>query len=121
MGISIGCNWRIELVSLSQVPNPTKRYRKGIRLQGPFGDTKLWVGYDICSYEGFYCENPPGNKFAIALASIDFNSFKLNAPILDGFINKLPDITLIHANTTNFIGTIASQITKLPYLYEQFQ
>jgi len=69
---------------------------------GPFGDTKSWVGYDICSYEGFYCENPPGNKFAIALASIDFNSFQLNALTLDGFINKLPDITLIHANTTNF-------------------
>ncbi|AES87182.1 DUF223 domain protein [Medicago truncatula] len=37
------------------------------RLRGSIGDTKLWVGYyDICSYEGFYCENPPGNKFAIA-------------------------------------------------------
>jgi hypothetical protein len=88
---------------------------------GPFGDTKSWVGCDICSYEGFYYENPPGNKFTIALASIDFNSFQLNAPTLDGFINKLSDITLIHANTTNFIGTITSQITKLPYLYEQFQ
>lgn len=85
---------------------------------GPLDDTKSWVGSVTCSYEGSYCENPPGNNFAIALASIDFNSFRPNAPTLDGFIDKLPHITLIHANTIDFIHTTTSQITKLPYLYE---
>ena len=34
------------------------------------------------------------------------------------FIDKLPDIVSFHANSNNFIGTITSQITKLPYIYE---
>ncbi|XP_028806887.1 uncharacterized protein At4g06744-like [Neltuma alba] len=84
----------------------------------PLGVTKSWVGSDVCSYKGFYCDNPPDNASAIAVASIDFNGFQLGAPTLDGFIDQLPDVALFHANSNNFRGTISTKISKLPYLYE---
>jgi Leucine-rich repeat (LRR) protein len=91
---------------------------KSLITSDPLGVTKTWIGSDICNYKGFYCDHPPDNNSAIALASIDFNGFHLSAPTLNGFIDKLPDIALFHANSNNFVGTITSQITKLPYLYE---
>jgi len=91
---------------------------KSLITSDPLGVTKSWIGSDICNYKGFYCDHPPDNNSAIALASIDFNGFQLSAPTLNGFIDKLPDIALFHANSNNFIGTITSQISKLPYLYE---
>lgn len=84
----------------------------------PLGVTKTWVGSDICSYKGFFCDTPPDNSSATALASIDFNGFQLSASTLDGFIDNLPDIALFHANSNNFSGTISSKISNLPYLYE---
>lgn len=91
---------------------------KSIITSDPLGITTSWVGSDICSYRGFYCDNPPDNRSAIALASIDFNGFQLAAPTLDGFIDQLPDIALFHANSNKFSGTISSKIAKLPFLYE---
>ncbi|GLT98236.1 hypothetical protein SLE2022_157500 [Rubroshorea leprosula] len=84
----------------------------------PFNITATWVGSDICSYKGFYCDHPPDNLTAVALASIDFNGFRLSAPTLDGFIDQLPDLAVFHANSNNFSGTISPSIAKLPYLYE---
>lgn len=84
----------------------------------PLGITQTWVGSDICSYKGFYCESPPDNKSAVALASIDFNGFQLSAPSIDGFIDQLPDLAIFHANSNNFSGTISPNIANLPYLYE---
>jgi hypothetical protein len=91
---------------------------KSIITSDPLGITKSWVGSDICKYRGFYCENPPDNLSATALASIDFNGFQLGAPTLDGFLDRLPDIALFHANSNNFAGTISPNISNLPYLYE---
>ncbi|KAH7523661.1 hypothetical protein FEM48_Zijuj06G0035600 [Ziziphus jujuba var. spinosa] len=91
---------------------------KSIITSDPLGITKSWVGSDVCKYRGFYCDHPPDNQSAIALASIDFNGFQLGAPTLDGFLDQLPDIALFHANSNNFTGTISSSIAKLPYLYE---
>ncbi|KAF7830597.1 LRR receptor-like serine/threonine-protein kinase FLS2 [Senna tora] len=91
---------------------------KSIITSDPLGVTKSWVGSDICKYKGFYCDSPPDNISAIALASIDFNGFQLAAPTLDGFIDQLPDIALFHANSNNFTGTISPKIANLPYLYE---
>ena len=91
---------------------------KSIITSDPLGITKSWVGSDICKYRGFYCENPPDNLSATALASIDFNGFQLGAPTLDGFLDRLPDIALFHANSNNFAGTISPKISNLPYLYE---
>ncbi|KAG6674607.1 hypothetical protein I3842_15G051900 [Carya illinoinensis] len=91
---------------------------KSIITSDPLGITKSWVGSDICSYRGFYCDHPPDNQSAIALASIDFNGFQIGAPTLDGFLDQLPDIALFHANSNKFCGTISPNICKLPYLYE---
>ncbi|XP_071703000.1 uncharacterized protein At4g06744 [Rutidosis leptorrhynchoides] len=84
----------------------------------PLNITGSWVGSDICSYKGFYCDNPPDNISAITIASIDFNGFQLTAPSLNGFLDKLPDLALFHANSNFFSGTISSNIANLPYLYE---
>ncbi|GJZ14821.1 putative leucine-rich repeat family protein [Tanacetum coccineum] len=84
----------------------------------PLNITGSWVGSDICSYKGFYCDNPPNNLTATTLASIDFNGFQLTAPSLDGFLDQLPDLALFHANSNFFSGTISSNVAKLPYLYE---
>ncbi|XP_054788137.1 uncharacterized protein At4g06744-like isoform X2 [Prosopis cineraria] len=84
----------------------------------PLGVTKTWVGPNICNYTGFYCDNPPDNLTAITVASIDFNEFRLVAPSLEGFIDKLPDLALFHANSNNFSGTIPPTISELRFLYE---
>lgn len=82
---------------------------KNIITSDPLGITQTWVGSDICTYKGFYCDNPPDNQSAVALASIDFNGFQLSAPSIDGFIDQLPDLALFHANSNNFSGTIWSE------------
>ncbi|XP_030486316.2 uncharacterized protein At4g06744 [Cannabis sativa] len=84
----------------------------------PFGVTKTWVGSDVCSYTGFYCDNPPDNLTATTVSSIDFNGFNLAAPTLDGFIDQIPDLALFHANTNKFSGIISPKIATLQYLYE---
>ncbi|KAH7567460.1 hypothetical protein JRO89_XS07G0076600 [Xanthoceras sorbifolium] len=91
---------------------------KSIITSDPLGITNTWLGSDICNYKGFYCSNPPDNKTATTVASIDFNGFQLGAPTLDGFLDQLSDIALFHANSNNFAGTISPNIAKLPYLYE---
>ncbi|OMO78891.1 putative serine-threonine protein kinase, plant-type [Corchorus capsularis] len=91
---------------------------KSIITSDPLGITKTWVGSDICKYKGFFCDNPPDNTSAIAVASIDFNGFQLSAPSLDGFLDQLPDIALFHANSNFFSGTLSEKIAKLRYLYE---
>ncbi|XP_062020253.1 uncharacterized protein At4g06744-like isoform X1 [Rosa rugosa] len=101
-----------------QVVYPVIQKFKSIITSDPLNITKTWVGSDICRYKGFYCDNPPYNLSAIALASIDFNGFQLGASSLDGFLDQLPDIALFHANSNNFSGTISSKIANLCYLYE---
>ncbi|XP_048231601.1 uncharacterized protein At4g06744 [Ricinus communis] len=91
---------------------------KAIVTSDPLNITQSWVGSDICNYRGFYCDNPPDNLSAIALAAIDFNGFQLAAPSLDGFIDQLPDLAIFHANSNNFSGTISPKIANLRYLYE---
>ncbi|KAL1546932.1 hypothetical protein AAHA92_23464 [Salvia divinorum] len=84
----------------------------------PFNVTATWTGGDVCAYRGFYCESPPDNQSATAVASIDFNGFRLAAPTLDGFLDRLPDLALFHANSNDFGGAIPSGAASLPYLYE---
>ncbi|KAF5196398.1 Leucine-rich repeat receptor-like protein kinase pxl1 [Thalictrum thalictroides] len=92
---------------------------KGTITSDPLGITKTWVGSDVCgNYKGFFCDTPPDNHSATAVASIDFNGFQLGAPTLQGFLDELPDLALFHANSNNFSGTIPDKILKLPYLYE---
>ncbi|KAL1359548.1 hypothetical protein HN51_004865 [Arachis hypogaea] len=84
----------------------------------PLGITSTWSGPNICNYTGFYCDNPPDNKTAVTVASIDFNGFQLSAPSLDGFIDQLSDLAIFHANSNNFSGTISPNVAKLKFLYE---
>lgn len=94
-----------------------QRFKNAIT-SDPLGITQSWVGPDICNYKGFYCDAPPFNETAIALAAIDFNGFHLAAPTLDGFIDQLPDLAFFHANSNNFTGSISPKIAELPYFYE---
>ncbi|KAJ9175268.1 hypothetical protein P3X46_013839 [Hevea brasiliensis] len=91
---------------------------KSIVTSDPLNVTQTWVGPDICNYTGFYCDHPPDNLSATALAAIDFNGFQLSAPSLDGFIDQLPDLAIFHANSNNFTGSISPKIASLPYFYE---
>ncbi|KAL9244142.1 hypothetical protein vseg_017948 [Gypsophila vaccaria] len=91
---------------------------KSIITSDPLGITNTWLGSDICSYKGFFCDSPPYNATATAIASIDFNGYGLAAPTLDGFIDQFPDLALFHANSNNFGGTVSPNIAKLPFLYE---
>lgn len=84
----------------------------------PFNITATWSGGDICRYKGFFCDSPPDNRSAVAVASIDFNGFHLSSPTLAGFLDQLPDLALFHANSNRFSGTIPPAIARLPYLYE---
>ncbi|KAG6434758.1 hypothetical protein SASPL_106400 [Salvia splendens] len=91
---------------------------KSIITSDPFNVTATWTGRDVCAYRGFYCESPPDNQSATAVASIDFNGFRLAAPTLDGFLDRLPDLALFHANSNDFGGAISAGAASLPYLYE---
>ncbi|CAH8347441.1 unnamed protein product [Eruca vesicaria subsp. sativa] len=94
-----------------------QRFKSLITLD-PFKVTQTWIGSDVCSYRGFHCDNPPDNKTAVTVASIDFNGFQLFAPSIEGFIDLLPDLALFHVNSNNFGGTVPSKIVNLKYLYE---
>lgn len=97
---------------------PIIRAFKNTIISDPLGITATWDGADICQYKGFYCDNPPDNRSATALASIDFNGFQLSAPSLDGFVDMLPDLAIFHANSNNFSGIISPKIASLRFLYE---
>ncbi|XP_057779706.1 uncharacterized protein At4g06744-like [Salvia miltiorrhiza] len=84
----------------------------------PFNVTATWSGGNICRYKGFFCESPPDNRSATAVASIDFNGFRLSSSTLAGFLDQLPDLALFHANSNYFSGPIPPAVAGLPYLYE---
>ncbi|KAG5384448.1 hypothetical protein IGI04_035918 [Brassica rapa subsp. trilocularis] len=101
-----------------EVVYPVIQGFKSLITLDPFKVTQTWIGSEICSYRGFHCDNPPDNKTAVTVASIDFNGFQLFAPSIEGFIDQLPDLALFHANSNNFGGTVPSKIVNLKYLYE---
>ncbi|CAI9104603.1 OLC1v1003309C1 [Oldenlandia corymbosa var. corymbosa] len=86
----------------------------------PQNITVTWVGSDICNkYKGFRCAVVPG--FGVnGLSDVQFNGFNFGGPelTLDGFIEKLPDLSIFHANSNGFTGLIPRQITDIPYLFE---
>ncbi|XP_044488970.1 uncharacterized protein At4g06744-like [Mangifera indica] len=84
----------------------------------PLGITGTWAGSDVCNYTGFYCDHPPDNESATALASVDLNGFGLEAPTLDGFLDQLPDLALFHANSNKFSGSLPAKLAEIPFLYE---
>lgn len=80
--------------------------------------TNTWHGADLTKYKGFFLDTPPRFKnITPTIASVDFNGFHLGAPSIAGFINRLPDLALFHANSNGLGGTLPN-LSKLPYLYE---
>ncbi|XP_021887284.1 uncharacterized protein At4g06744-like [Carica papaya] len=104
---------------LQRVSPVIERFRRRI-VDDPTGLTQNWHGKDICSYNGLKCDFLPGTKKR-ALASIDFNRRRLAGGhdfSLNGFIEKLPELAIFHANSNNFTGTIPKSTSKLKYFYE---
>ncbi|KAL6527367.1 hypothetical protein OROGR_016457 [Orobanche gracilis] len=97
---------------------PVIQQFKNLITSDPFNITDTWTGADVCRYTGFYCEAPPDDESAIAIASIDFNGFGLSSPSIVGFLDQLPDIAIFHANSNRFSGPFPPTIVGLPYLYE---
>ncbi|KFK39280.1 hypothetical protein AALP_AA3G224000 [Arabis alpina] len=82
---------------------------------------KTWVGTDICAedkYIGLECAKFPGTN-NLALASIQFNQFNLGGKKirLDNFLDKLEEVTIFHANSNNFVGSVP-KVSNLKYLFE---
>ncbi|CAH2053316.1 unnamed protein product [Thlaspi arvense] len=82
---------------------------------------KTWVGTDICAgekYIGLECAKLPGTN-NLALASIQFNQFNLGGKKLrlDNFLDKLDEVTIFHANSNNFVGSVP-KVSNLKYLLE---
>ncbi|EUC42281.1 hypothetical protein COCMIDRAFT_103959 [Bipolaris oryzae ATCC 44560] len=88
-------------------------------VSGPQNFLSNWTaeGSNLCNWNGFYCDIVPDTN-ATGLASIDFNQFGLTGNLkLTGFIDKLPDLALLHINGNSFSGDVPD-FSGLRYLYE---
>ncbi|KAJ0163211.1 Uncharacterized protein CTA2_3339 [Colletotrichum tanaceti] len=87
---------------------------------GPVNITQSWTAAsDVCKLDGFTCEHNP-NTGAEAVAGISFNNFGLygDGLKLDGFLDKMTDVTFFHANSNGFTGSLPKDLTALQWLYE---
>ncbi|KAH0926117.1 hypothetical protein HID58_018373 [Brassica napus] len=78
-----------------------------------------WNGSDICGkYRGLECATFPGTKYQ-AVASVQFNGFNFSGKNLrlDNFLDKLDTVTIFHANSNNFLGSVP-KVSNLKYLFE---
>ena len=85
----------------------------------PFQVMQTWSGRNACEYKGFGCAYlKKYNQQAVF--SVQFNGFGFAGRNLgiDNFIEKLPDVSIFHANSNNFSGVIPESINTLPYLFE---
>ncbi|KAK1623576.1 hypothetical protein BDP81DRAFT_273646, partial [Colletotrichum phormii] len=85
----------------------------------PSGATKNWTGNDVCKFDGFSCAKNP-NTGTNALSGIDLNGFGLEGKdlVLDGFLDKLTDLTFFHANSNGFTGSLPKDLSALKWLWE---
>ena len=90
----------------------------------PKGILKTWDPNDknVCNYKGFLCDLYPANKQQ-TVAGVDFIGFQFAGKegeglTLDGFIEKLIDITTFHAHSNGFTGGIPKEISTIPYFFE---
>lgn len=97
-----------------------QRFKKLITTD-PMGITKKWVGNDVCNYPGFKCATVPDQKVT-ALAAADFNGYSFGGPDLQltGFLDRLLDLSIFHANSNNFTGPVPKSIgtSRVRYLFE---
>ncbi|CAN0846377.1 Uncharacterized protein At4g06744 [Linum grandiflorum] len=87
----------------------------------PFNIVKSWKGPNVCNYKGFRCAvRPDVKKRAVAVA--DFNGYNFGGGDdlqLPGFLDELTDLTLFHANSNNFTGSIPAHLgSRIRFFYE---
>ncbi|XWS68059.1 hypothetical protein CRYUN_Cryun04dG0057900 [Craigia yunnanensis] len=114
-----GC---FENARLAKAHNVIQKFKKRIQVDdNSIKYTKTWQGNDVCKYKGFKCKKRPDVKEK-AVAAVNFNGAKFagcdSSLPLDGFIDGLDDLTIFHANSNNFTGTVPYGISKIQYLYE---
>ncbi|KAE9607291.1 hypothetical protein Lal_00026318 [Lupinus albus] len=103
---------RIVLLNFKKLIDDPKQYTKNWN-----ENTK-----NTCKFNGILCAIYP-NTTEYAVAGIDLNQaiiagHKNTSLSLSGFLDRLPELTYIHANSNNFSGGIPNQITKFPFFYE---
>ncbi|XP_010479447.1 PREDICTED: leucine-rich repeat extensin-like protein 3 [Camelina sativa] len=88
-------------------------FKKSVK--DPLNKLYNWGGPDVCSYNGLKCAMFPGTR-DLAVASFQFNGFQLGGK-LDSFLGKLDTVSIFHANSNNFIGSVPD-VSKLNFLFE---
>ncbi|KAK7514282.1 leucine rich repeat protein, partial [Phyllosticta citriasiana] len=85
----------------------------------PLHITSTWQGENPCLYKGFVCDKNP-NTGVLSLAGVDFNEYLLRGQklFLKGFLDKLVDLAIFHANSNGFRIPVPPSLAQLPYLYE---
>ncbi|XP_074313166.1 uncharacterized protein At4g06744-like [Silene latifolia] len=93
-------------------------FKKRIKYD-PMNIIQTWQpGRNVCDYTGFKCvflhEFQQGGVYAVL-----FNGYQFDGPNLgvDNFLDKLEDVSLIHANSNKFKGTI-NDLSHQTRLYE---
>ncbi|KAF2616970.1 hypothetical protein F2Q68_00038544 [Brassica cretica] len=98
---------------------PVLQAFKKLVTHDPMHILKTWNGPDICNkYLGLECAIFP-NTTDKALASIQFNGYNFGGKklVLHNFLDKLNTVTIFHANSNNFLGSVP-EVTNLKYLFE---
>ncbi|KAJ4415537.1 hypothetical protein N0V82_007259 [Gnomoniopsis sp. IMI 355080] len=90
--------------------------------QDPNGVLTNWgSSEDVCTWAAdiIVCAENPFNGDKLALAGLNLNGAELDGDDLSlDFLTALKDLTFLHANTNNFKGTLPSDLSGIPYLYE---
>ncbi|CAN1854500.1 Uncharacterized protein At4g06744 [Linum perenne] len=103
------------------IPAPPLQKLKTKIKYDPFNITKSWKGPNVCNYKGFGCAvRPDVKKRTVAVA--DFNGYNFGGGDdlqLPGFLDELTDLTLFHANSNNFTGSIPPHLgSRISFFYE---
>ncbi|KXT03378.1 hypothetical protein AC578_3987 [Pseudocercospora eumusae] len=78
--------------------------------------TKTYGGPNVCDFAGVTCDTTPDGYEAVA--GIDYNQYHIGSNLrLTGLLDKLVDLSFLHANTNDFVGTIPD-VSNLQYLSE---
>ncbi|XP_061371271.1 leucine-rich repeat extensin-like protein 6 [Gastrolobium bilobum] len=79
-----------------------------------------WVGSNVCSYKGVFCDNRQDGMAASAVpvvAGIDLNHANLQGTLVKE-LSLLTDMSLLHLNSNRFTGTVPDTFRDLLSLEE---
>ncbi|KAJ7969400.1 Leucine-rich repeat family protein [Quillaja saponaria] len=83
----------------------------------PFNTTANWVGPDVCSYNGVFCEEALDDPKLSVVAGVDLNHGDI-AGYLPVELGLLTDVALFHINSNRFCGIIPKSMSRLTLMYE---